>query len=616
MPEHPTHPPTLGARYLSPQRCQFRVWAPKAQRVELHLLDDAPQNRPLAPLDDGYYGGEFADVAAGSRYYYLLDCERLRPDPASRWQPDGVHEASAVVDPAFPWTDQHWHGIPLAHYITYELHVGTFSNSGTFAGVIEHLDELRDLGITAVELMPVAQFPGQRNWGYDGVHPFAVQNSYGGPQGLKQLVDACHARHLAVVLDVVYNHLGPEGNYLGEFGYYFTDRYRTPWGEAVNFDGRHSDHVRRFFIENALYWIDEYHIDALRLDAVHTIFDSSAHPVLRELATAVRLEGERLNRRVYTIGESSANDPRLIQSAELGGHGLDAQWCNDLHHALRTTLHPAEGGYYADFHGFGDLVRAYQDGYVLTGQYSHYRGRAHGLPGSMLPPERLVVFAQNHDQVGNRRGGERLAQLVNFEAQKLSAALTLLSPYSPLLFMGEEFGATTPFHYFISHLDPQLIEAVRLGRRGEFSSFPSLGDFADPADPHTFASSRLDRSTRSPQQEALLSVYKTLIALRRTEAALLYADRQRLEVLVLNPGTTLAVRRWAAGHQCFVIFHCSKVATTVLVPLTSGCWMRVFDSADSCWLGEGSNVPLRIESAGQVSLSLAPFSAIVLKRAA
>jgi maltooligosyltrehalose trehalohydrolase len=296
------------------------VWAPKAQHVQLRLAGDPIREIPLDPLDDGYFAARLEGIAPGTRYFYVLDGERARPDPASRWQPEGVHEASAVVDPSFAWTDHAWRGIPLYDYIAYELHVGTFTHEGTFDGVLQHLAGLRDLGITAIELMPVAQFPGARNWGYDGVHPFAVQNTYGGPDGLKRLVNACHEQGLAVILDVVYNHLGPEGNYLGEFGYYFTSRYRTPWGEAINFDDRQSDHVRRFFIENALFWIDEYHIDALRLDAVHTIYDSSARPFLRELAAAVRLEGERLNRRVYTIGESSANDPRLVQPAEIGGH--------------------------------------------------------------------------------------------------------------------------------------------------------------------------------------------------------------------------------------------------------------------------------------------------------
>ncbi|MCH5375076.1 MAG: malto-oligosyltrehalose trehalohydrolase, partial [Planctomycetes bacterium] len=306
--------------------------------MALKILGDDERLLPMTAVPYGYFEVIAEDVSPGTRYLYQLDRELDRPDPASRFQPDGVHRASAIVDPHFDWEDGNWHGLPLHQFITYEVHVGTFSSDGTFDGVTEQLDQLVELGITAVELMPVAQFPGGRNWGYDGVHPFAVQNTYGGPEGLRRLVNACHLRGLAVVMDVVYNHLGPEGNYLSNFGHYFTDRYRTPWGQAVNFDDRDGDEVRRFFIENALYWIDEFHIDALRLDAVHAIYDFSARPFLQELGEAVRIEGRRLNRQVFTIAESSLNDGRLIRPVERGGIGIDAQWCDDLHHSLRTAL--------------------------------------------------------------------------------------------------------------------------------------------------------------------------------------------------------------------------------------------------------------------------------------
>jgi maltooligosyltrehalose trehalohydrolase len=363
--------------------------------------------------------------------------------------------------------------------------VGTFTPEGTFEAIIPHLDELRELGITAVELMPVAQFPGTRNWGYDGVYPFAVQNSYGGPEGLKRLVNACHGRGIAVVLDVVYNHLGPEGNYLWDFGPYFTDRYKTPWGSAINFDGPHSDPVRRLFIENALYWVTEFRMDGLRIDAVHGILDFSAYPFLEELASAVHEKAERLNRRVYVIAESDLNDTRVIRSRELGGYGLDAQWNDDFHHALHTLLTEDQTGYYQDFGRLGDLVKAFREGFVCSGQYSSYRRRRHGNSSRDIPAGCFVVFAQNHDQVGNRMRGERLSQLVCRERMKLAAGVVFLSPFIPLLFMGEEYGETAPFPYFISHSDADLVEAVRRGRREEFAAFGWSQEPPDPQIPMT-----------------------------------------------------------------------------------------------------------------------------------
>jgi maltooligosyltrehalose trehalohydrolase len=408
-------------------------------------------------------------VKPGTRYFYRLDGNTERPDPASKFQPEGVHGPSQVIDPHFVWEELHWSGIPFSHYVLYELHVGTFTAQGTFDAIVPHLDELKDLGITSIEIMPVAQFPGDRNWGYDGVYPGAVQNSYGGPEGLKRLIDACHQRGLAVTLDVVYNHLGPEGNYLCDFGPYFTDRYHTPWGAAINFDGPDSDAVRRFFIENALSWVTEFRLDALRLDAVHGIFDFSALHFLQELAAAVHEQAERLNRRIYVIAESDLNDVRLVSSPELGGYGLDAQWNDDFHHALHTLLTGERTGYYEDFGRIQDLAKAFAEGFVYSGAYSPARRRRHGNTSKDLAADRFVVCAQNHDQVGNRLKGDRLSALVSFEGLKLAAAVVLLSPFIPLLFMGEEYGETAPFPYFVSHSDPDLIEVVRRGRRAEFA---------------------------------------------------------------------------------------------------------------------------------------------------
>ncbi len=463
-------PSTIGAWTVGEGRCRFRVWAPTAQSVEVHLLPPAERFVPMAGRRRGYYEVVLDGVEPGTLYRYRLDGTLERPDPASRCQPEDVHGPSQVVDSDFDWDDDAWCGIPLRDYIVYELHVGTFTPEGTFEAIIPYLPELRALGITAVELMPIAQFPGQRNWGYDGVYPFAVQHSYGGPDGLKRLVQACHQHSLAVVLDVVYNHLGPDGNYLGDYGPYFTERYKTPWGGALNLDGPYSDEVRRFFIDNALFWVTEFRIDALRVDAVHAILDHSAQPFLQELGLALQARAEHMNRRIYAIAESALNDTRIIRPRELGGYGLDAQWNDDFHHALRVLLTGDQGGYYQDFGELGHLAKAFREGFVYAGDYSTYRRRRHGNSSQHMPAQQFVVFTQNHDQVGNRMLGERLSQLVSLEALKLAASAVLLSPFIPLLFMGEEYGEVAPFQYFISHLDAQLVDAVRRGRREEFAS--------------------------------------------------------------------------------------------------------------------------------------------------
>ena len=445
----------IGAEVTEQGNTRFRVWAPKARTVALRMMSGKRTSTiPLQEEDDGFFSGVIEDVAGNDQYLYLLDNAVLRTDPASRYQPDGVHGVSQVVDPRlFPWHDQDWTGIPLHEYVIYELHVGTFTGKGTFEAVIPLLGYLKELGITAVELMPVAQFPGDRNWGYDGVCPFAPQNSYGGPDGLKLLIDACHAWGMAIVLDVVYNHLGPEGNYLHDFGPYFTDRYRTPWGDAVNFDGPDSDPVRHYFVSNALYWITEYHVDALRLDAIHAVYDFSALHILRELGEAAHRQGGALGRRVHVIAESDLNDVRVINPLESGGYGLDAQWNDDFHHALRTLLTGERTGYYSDFGQFSHLVKGFEEGFVLSGEYSAYRRRRHGSSSAGIPPGKLVVFSQNHDQVGNRMRGERLGEHLSAQQLKLAAATVLLSPYVPLLFMGEEYGEPAPFPFFVSHGD-------------------------------------------------------------------------------------------------------------------------------------------------------------------
>jgi maltooligosyltrehalose trehalohydrolase len=614
--------PSLGATYLGDGRCRFLVWAPLAQAVEVRIVSPHERIAGLKPSAKGYHQTVLNDVDPAARYRYRLHFDQRapgepweRPDPASRHQPEGVHGPSQVVAPAFDWHDGHWSGRPLSQYIIYELHVGTFSTEGTFDGVIPHLERLTEIGITAVELMPVAQFPGNRNWGYDGTYPFAVQHSYGGPQGLKRLVDACHRKGLAVVLDVVYNHLGPDGNYLGDFGPYFTDFYKSPWGQAVNFDGPHSDEVRRFFIENARFWIDAYHIDALRIDAVHAILDFTARPFLEQLALAVHQEAQRLNRRIYCIAESALNDTRVIRPRQLGGMGLDAQWNDDFHHALHSLLTGEKSGYYQDFGRVADLAASWREGFVYAGQYSAYRRRSHGNSSRTIPARQLVVFAQNHDQIGNRLGGERLAQLVAFEKLKLAAGVVLLSPFIPLLFMGEEYGEVAPFQYFISHSDPDLVEAVRQGRRREFAAFGWQQDPPDPQDEATFLKAKLDQALcRKDPHQVLMRYYRALIHLRRTDVCLAQLSKKKMDVIAGERQMRLLVRRWSGGAEAWIIFHFGSDIGSIPVSLSEGRWTRALDSAEKQWRGPGSPVAAEIESNGRVTLIRPPCSVLVLTR--
>ncbi len=456
-------------------------------------------------------------LGAGGDYVFVTDDEKQYPDPVSRSQPYGVHGASRVVDPdSFLWSDAAWKGVPLDDLLIYEMHTGSFTAEGTFEAIVPRLAYLRELGITAIELMPIAEFPGPRNWGYDGVCLYAPHSCYGGPAGLKKLVDACHRQGLAVILDVVYNHLGPEGNYLGVFAPFFTEAYRTPWGEALNFDGPYSNGVRRFFIDNALYWVTEYHIDGLRLDAVHGIFDFGARHILEELTEAVHRQAAVLGRSISVIAESDLNDVRIIKPRSAGGYELDAQWLDEFHHSLRSVLIEPRTGYLADFGKMADLNKAVGEGFVHDGKYSVHRRKRYGSSSRELPGRQFVVFIQNHDQIANASQGDRLGTLVTLDQQKLAAILTLCSPYVPLLFMGQEYGETSPFLYFTSFDDPGLAEAVREGRRKEFSAFAEGYDFADPQDPTTFDKCRLNWSllTQTPHS-GILRLYQDLIALRK-----------------------------------------------------------------------------------------------------
>ncbi len=610
MTDHRAHP--LGATPLPGGRCGFLVFAPSAQTVEVRLLSPAERVVPLERDVFGYHHAVVDGVKAGAMYLYRLDHGSERPDPASRFQPHGVHGPSMVTDPeAHAWSASEWRGIPLASYVLYELHVGTYTPEGTFDAVIPHLDYLADLGVTAVELMPVSQFPGRRNWGYDGVYPFAVQESYGGPEGLKRLVDACHLRGLAVVLDVVYNHLGPEGNYLSDFGPYFSDRYRTPWGSALNFDGPYSDEVRRYFLENALCWMREFRIDALRLDAIHGIMDFSASPFLSELAAAVSDLRKGENRMAYLIPESDLNDARVVTPLDEGGHGLDAQWSDDFHHALHTLLTRERDGYYSDFGGIGHMARAFTDGFVYSGQYSVYRKRRHGNATRHLPAGRFLVFAQNHDQVGNRMQGDRLSRLVSFESLKLAAGVVLLSPFLPLLFMGEEYGEVAPFLYFVHHGDEALIEAVRKGRKEEFAAFGWKGEVPDPQDEATFQRSRPDPALRTSGNHAhLLSLHRELIRIRKADPVLSRTDRTGMEVTPLEKEQALVVVRRNGPAQAAAVFHFGDAPATLSLP--GGPWTIILDSSDARWGGPGGEPGERPEPGAGPALAVRPRSFILL----
>ena len=582
----------LGGTPLPNNRCRFVVWAPFVGHIDVHLLGPNERYESLQRDEQGYHSAILEDVPAGTNYFYRLDGERDRPDPASRYQPEGVHGPSQVVDPAaYDWNDSDWSGLPRDELVFYELHVGTFTDEGTFDAAIEHLDGLRDLGITCIELMPVNQFPGARNWGYDGVQIFAVQNSYGGPESLRRLVDACHARGLAIILDVVYNHLGPEGNYLAEYGPYFTDRYKTPWGAALNFDDRESDEVQRFYIENALGWIRDYHLDGFRLDAIHAIMDQRPRPFLRDMASAVRYLAGRQGRTVHIIAESNMNDPRVIYPAKFGGLGLDAEWNDDFHHALHALLTGEDTGYYHDYGSFSDLVKALRAGFVYTGQHMSFRGRGHGDVPRLYNGDNFVVFAQNHDQIGNRALGDRLSTMIPFEMEKVVAALVILSPYLPLFFMGEEYGERAPFPYFVDHGDPGLIEAVRAGRAREFRSFSWQGKLLDPASSETFNMAKLDRRRlQEPRHRALYDLHRELLRLRRSTAALANLDMNEMEISSIDSNRILLMCRLHATGDVCCAFNLGDNEATFELPAGAGSWRLVLDTADGKSTGPGSRL--------------------------
>jgi maltooligosyltrehalose trehalohydrolase len=546
---------------------KIRVWAPEARQVE---LESEGRLLSMTQNEAGWWTVDAPFVKHGVDYAFRVDGKGPFPDPRSPWQPKGVHGPSRWLDhDRFPWTDSGWQQPPLGSALIYELHVGTFTPEGTFQSVIDRLDYLADLGVTHVELMPVAEFPGDRGWGYDGVDLYAPHHVYGGPQGLKGLVNACHERGLAVLLDVVYNHLGPDGNYLHPFGPYFTDRYETPWGEAVNLDGPDSDEVRQFFIDNALMWLRDYHMDGLRIDAVHAIVDTSPIHFLEELAAKVDQLQTALGRHLVVIAESDLNDPRVVRPPALGGYGIDAQWNEDFHHALHATLTGEQDGYYQDFGTLAGLAKVLTQGFLYDGCYSLYRRRRHGRPATGLSGHRFVGCLQNHDQIGNRATGDRTSHLLSSGQLKMGAALVLTSPFVPMLFQGEEWAASTPFCYFTDHQDTALGKAVKEGRRKEFAAFGwSPDDIPDPEAEETFLRSKLDWDERSRRPHSdMLQWYRTLIELRRRCPALTDSRLSATRVYYDEDAHWLTMTRGPMRVVCNFADRQQPVACSLLAPM-------------------------------------------------
>jgi len=601
--------PQPGAIPIDAVRTRFCVWAPRTDRLDLELIEPRRATLPMQRDAAGCFV-VVADAPAGSLYRFRFPDGRARPDPASRGQPQGVHGPSRVESvppsagnaPVVP---------PLHEHVIYELHVGTFTPDGTFDAVQSRLDDLARLGVTTIELMPVAEFPGARNWGYDGVCLYAAHSAYGGLAGLRCLVDAAHARGLFVFLDVVYNHLGPEGNYLAEFGPYFTDRYQTPWGPAVNLDGPDSDPVREFFFQNALFWTRDVGVDGLRLDAVHALLDRTARPFLQELAERIHAAAEQRGRRILLVAESSDNDPRLVRPPERGGYGLDGCWNDDYHHAIRTALTGEKAGYYAAFGRASLIAKALRDRFAFVGEYSHAFRRRHGTPAADVPHGCLVTYAQNHDQIGNRPRGDRLERAADFAAARVAAGLVILSPYTPLLFMGQEYADPAPFLYFISHSDPDLVEAVRRGRREEFAESHAVREVPDPQAEATFLQCRLDWTlrTKSPH-DAMLAYHSELLKLRRSlglaraDAPALDArawdDQNAVAILLNQPPSIILAANLSAGVQ--------KITLAGM----RGEWRSLLDSGEARFGGPGART--RVESvAGGLALTLDARTLVVLE---
>jgi maltooligosyltrehalose trehalohydrolase len=577
----------------------FEVWAPRVQTLEVKVGDC---KFALQPGQRGWWSAAVEEAGPGTDYSYIIDgIEPGLPDPRTQWQPHDVHGESRLVDhSAFTWTDKEWQAPPLSTALIYELHLGTFTPEGNLKAAEIHLDYLKDLGVTHVELMPIANFPGKRGWGYDGVDLYAIFNGYGEPDDLKHFVNACHDKGLAVVLDVVYNHLGPVGNYLSKFGPYFTSSHHTPWGDAVNFEEAGATEVRRYLIDNALMWLRDYHMDGLRLDAVHAYVDRSALHFLEEMTREVKRLEATVGRHLYLIAESDLNDPRIVKAEEAGGYGLDAQWSDDFHHALFAVLSGERAGYYADFGTLAQLAKSLRRVFVYDGIYSEYRGRNHGRNVVGLSGHRFVGFVQNHDQIGNRAQGDRISHEAGVGRAKIAAALVLTSPFIPMLFQGEEFGASAPFLYFTDYDDPELGRMISAGRKREFAAFGwSPDQIPDPQDEKTFLRSKLHWAELNEEPHAsLLKWHKDLIKLRRERSELSDGNLNAVEVRFDEKTQWLILERNSLRVACNL--------GEAPVELEIGCGAQILLASDNSISLNGCNLKLGPDSVAVVTVPPAP----------
>lgn len=571
-----------GAIYLGNNRTHFIVWAPAIEYIQLHLVHPG-QRLDMKKNAEGFFELE-TTASPGTEYFYQLPDGKDLPDPASQFQPEGVHGPSAIVDhESFTWSDTAWKGIPFRELLLCEIHVGTYTPEGNFEALIGKLPYLKETGINAIELMPVGQFPGTRNWGYDGAYPYAVQNSYGGPEGLKKLVNACHAEGIAVFLDVVYNHFGPEGTYVEKFAPYFTDRYKNIWGKAINLDGPWSDPVREYFSDNAIYWLNEFHIDGIRFDAIHGMFDAGAHPFWNLMHEKIQRTEQRLGRKLHTVAESDLNDPKVIASPAVGGFGFTAQWLDDFHHALFSLIDRETGKKkYADFGSPAQLAKAFKEGFVHSGEYVQFRKRKYGASSAGIDGDHFIAFIENHDQAGNSAKGERMVAILGHRKIKLLAAALLLSPYVPMLFMGEEYGEDAPFLYFGNHSDPELIEAVRTGRKNEFEHMSWDGEPADPFDPDTFHRSKLQwEKLDNPENREIWYWYQALIALRKKHPALQNFSKDDLLVNRIDRLLIIFRRAETGNDSLLILFNFSEGPADYIPDNDFPEARRIIDSARS-----------------------------------
>lgn len=580
----------VGADYQD-GTCRFSVWAPNHNHVTLSLTGEN-QHIPMDQFIGGYWTHTAEGFEPGTTYMFELDGKETKPDPASHYQPDGVFGPSQVIDhDAFYWSDRGWRGLDIKDLVFYEVHVGTFTPEGTFKAAIGRIKELQEFGINAVELMPITQFSGKRGWGYDGVFPFSVQNSYGKPDDLKALANECHACGVALYLDFVYNHLGPEGNCLNNYGPYFPSANMGRWGANVNLDGPHNDGVRNYFLENTLHWLSHYHIDGIRLDAVLSMHDSSPMHFLVELNERVHSFREASGRKVHLIAESGYNVPLVLGPPEMGGCGFDAQWLDDFQHAVFALITGEQEGYYRDYGTIQDLVETFTDGYLYIGDENNYKRRAPNEWYHWIPASKLVVFAQNHDQVGNRLLGDRLTTISGFEAVKLAAGLVLLSPYVPLLFMGEDYGETAPFLFFTDYQSKELTAAVRSGRKKEFTNFHWKGEVPDPQSIETFKRSKLNWQQRySDRGKKIAAYYHTLIELKRKHQVF-HSTTDRQIKYATNEENILFVHKQLGTVEAGIIANVSKKEARYNFPFEGGTYVKVLDSADFAWDGPGPSLP-------------------------